>query len=166
MHLLMVMGLLVWWAGEGHGVLQALTCPYQVDQSTLPRVWCKQTSAECCRGLMYDYKHPHDGDPPVIHEDMGSFTVSVVSPPNGAGVYWCGVMANSSVLIKLAESYFYDSTYAYIWSIARFVVLPSFLILPSILALNVLVTSRSERKRHHEDSTKVLEEPEAIYINQ
>ena len=49
-----------------------------------------------------------DGDPLALREDNGSFTVSVASPPSsGEGVYWCGVQANSSGLIKLAESYFY-----------------------------------------------------------
>ena len=87
--------------------MQALTCPYQVHHSTLPRVWCKQTSAERCSGRVYGYQRPHAGDQPVIREDQGSFSVSMVIPSSGAGVYWCGVVANNSVLVKLAERYFY-----------------------------------------------------------
>ncbi|KAK0144558.1 hypothetical protein N1851_017065 [Merluccius polli] len=100
----------------------------------------------CCSGV--------EMQSAALREDADSFTVSAASLPGGggSGVYWCGVLANGTVLVKLAESYFYSSMLVYVWSIARWVVLPS------VLALTFLVSWYSTRDRKGFDSTRVLEE--------
>ncbi|KAG7280018.1 hypothetical protein CRUP_013565 [Coryphaenoides rupestris] len=131
MHLLLMVALLVGSAGESNGVRQQLTCPYHEEHRTLPRVWCKQHSKipECCNGFVFDYQSTNVS-PVEISEDEGSFTVSVSKlPSSSGGVHWCGVRVNGTILIKLAERYFYSSTSVYIWSIARWVVLPAILAL-------------------------------------
>ncbi|CAL8248369.1 unnamed protein product [Merluccius merluccius] len=145
---LLLMSLLLWSAGKSSGVgRQELTCRYVVPHHrTLPRVWCKMRDSLCCSGVEMQSAAAAavrvEVRDPALREDADSFTVSAASLPGGggSGVYWCGVLANGTVLVKLAESYFYSSMLVYVWSIARWVVLPS------VLALTFLVSWYSTRK--------------------
>lgn len=89
---------------------QKLTCPYgNLQQDSLLRVWCRQTSADCCTGLTFNQSaHSVDGGKVRVTQGSDSFTVAVLKPSRGGGAYWCGVLSKNDTVIKLAEGYFHS----------------------------------------------------------
>ncbi|XP_051278366.1 CMRF35-like molecule 8 isoform X1 [Dicentrarchus labrax] len=104
---------------------QKLTCPYELKHKSLPRVWCRQSSSDCCVGLTFSQgAHLVDEGKLEVTQGPDSFTVAVLMPSHGEGMYWCGVLSENDTIIKLAEGYFHKSSGAYIWSITRWILLP------------------------------------------
>lgn len=97
-------------AGGSEAVFwQRLTCPYEAQQQNLLRVWCRQSSAECCTGLTFSNSSPlADGGKLRVTQDLHSFTVEVLEPSPTEGVYWCGLLSRNNTIIKLAEGYFHS----------------------------------------------------------
>ncbi|XP_056135529.1 uncharacterized protein si:ch211-102c2.4 [Lampris incognitus] len=124
MHLLM--SLLLLGAGTCGGLFQQkLTCTYEMWQKTLPRVWCKQITSECCIGLVLTQQtQVLNRGKLEVTEDLDSFTISVVEPGDGEGMYWCGVLGQNDTIIKLADVYLHSSFGAYFWGCARWILLP------------------------------------------
>ncbi|XP_037837641.1 uncharacterized protein si:ch211-102c2.4 [Kryptolebias marmoratus] len=123
MHFLILILLL--GIGESEAVLwQKLSCPFEPEHKDLLRVWCRQSSAGCCTGLTFSQSAQLvDGGRLRVTHDTQSFSVEVVNPDR-KGVYWCGVLSSNNTIIRLAEGIFYDSLGAYIWSFARWILLP------------------------------------------
>ncbi|XP_035851693.1 uncharacterized protein si:ch211-102c2.4 isoform X4 [Sander lucioperca] len=104
---------------------QKLTCPYEGKHERLLRVWCRQSSADCCHGLAFSQRqHSVDGGHLKVTQGSESFTVALLQPSHGEGVYWCGVLSTNNTVIKLAEGYFHSSSAAYVWSWTRWILLP------------------------------------------
>ncbi|XP_068167635.1 uncharacterized protein si:ch211-102c2.4 isoform X2 [Antennarius striatus] len=114
-------------AGVCEAVLwQKLACSYEIRHEDLQRVWCRQSSPDCCIGLIFNRSDSLlDEGKLMVTEGSQSFTVTVLKPGLEEGVYWCGVLTQDGVIIKLAERFF-DSgaTGTYVWNIARWVLLP------------------------------------------
>ena len=96
-------------AGDGEALFwQRLTCPYEEKQSSLLRVWCRQSSTECCTGFTFSQTVDlSDRSNLRVAQDSHSFSVEVTELNQG-GVYWCGVLSTNDTIIKLAEGYFYS----------------------------------------------------------
>ncbi|XP_062273102.1 CMRF35-like molecule 8 [Scomber scombrus] len=91
---------------------QRLTCPYEQSFQSLRRVWCRQSSAECCTGFAFDPDAPSvDGGRMEVEEGTDSFTVFVQELSHGEGVYWCGLLSEDKTIIKLAEGDFHSCKY-------------------------------------------------------
>uniref|UniRef100_UPI0037E8193A uncharacterized protein n=1 Tax=Semicossyphus pulcher TaxID=241346 RepID=UPI0037E8193A len=104
---------------------QKLTCPYELHHGSLQRVWCRQSSTDCCIGLKFSKSaHLADGGKLKVTQGSDSFTVAVLEPSHGEGVHWCGVLSKNGTIIKLAEGYIHSSSGSYIWSLARWLLLP------------------------------------------
>lgn len=85
---------------------QQLTCSFEEPQEDLRRVWCRQSSPRCCSGLTFSPgARSVDHGKLEVTQGPDSFTVAVVEPSFGEGVYWCGVLSGNHTLIKLAEGY-------------------------------------------------------------
>lgn len=89
---------------------QKLTCPYsKLQHESLLRVWCRQSSTDCCTGLAFSQSaHLVDGGKVRVTQGSDSFTVAVLKLSHGGGVYWCGVLSKNDTIIKLAEGYFHS----------------------------------------------------------
>lgn len=89
---------------------QKLTCPYsELQQDSLPRFWCRQTSADCCTGLAFNQSaHSVHGGKVRVTQGSDFFTVEALKPSHGGGVYWCGVLSKNGTIIKLAEGRFHN----------------------------------------------------------
>ncbi|GAA6226493.1 CMRF35-like molecule 8 [Lates japonicus] len=104
---------------------QKLRCPYDLKHESLQRVWCKQSSTDCCTGLTFSQNaHLVDGGKVKVTQGSDFFTVAVLELRHGEGVYWCGVLSINDTLIKLADGYFHSSSVTYIWSFTRWFLLP------------------------------------------
>ncbi|XP_067376921.1 uncharacterized protein si:ch211-102c2.4 isoform X2 [Channa argus] len=111
---------------------QTLTCPYKDTHESLQRVWCRQTSPECCTGITFSHTDRSvDGGKLKVTQGSDSFTVVAVEPGYGAGLYWCGMLSRNNTIIRLAEGYFHSSG-AFIWSLTRWILLP---LLPMVTIL-------------------------------
>ncbi|TRY54437.1 hypothetical protein DNTS_023706 [Danionella cerebrum] len=91
--------------------LQSLVCPYESRNVSMrsPRVWCKRDSQDenCCTGVVIQPGLSELEQSRIHVEDDGlSFTISVRELTQGDGVYWCGIMTEKGVILKLAEDYF------------------------------------------------------------
>uniref|UniRef100_UPI003AAB5D43 uncharacterized protein n=1 Tax=Centroberyx gerrardi TaxID=166262 RepID=UPI003AAB5D43 len=141
----LLISILLFGAGTCEGVyLQKLTCPYEVRHKTLPRVWCRQSSSRCCVGLAFgQHTQPVDGGRLEVTQDPDSFTVAVLELAHGEGVYWCGVLGRNDTIIKLAEGYFHSSSGAYMWSFARWI------LLPPLPMLTIFISCYSRTKMKH-----------------
>ncbi|MEQ2263755.1 hypothetical protein XENORESO_012267 [Xenotaenia resolanae] len=108
MHFIILVSLLA--IGENDAVFwQRLKCPYEPKHQSLLRVWCRQSSAECCTGLTFSHSSQlADGGKVRVTQDTHSFTVEVLEPSHREGVYWCGLLSKNGTIIKLAEGYFYS----------------------------------------------------------
>uniref|UniRef100_A0A096LZC5 Si:ch211-102c2.4 n=1 Tax=Poecilia formosa TaxID=48698 RepID=A0A096LZC5_POEFO len=117
------------------------TCPYEAQQQNLLRVWCRQSSAECCTGLTFSNSSQlADGGKLRVTQDLHSFTVELLEPSYTGGVYWCGLLSRNDTIIKLAEGYFHSSSAAFIWSFTRWMLLP---LLPvATICAHVCTTSK------------------------
>ncbi|KAM3611763.1 uncharacterized protein V6R79_023802 [Siganus canaliculatus] len=113
---------------------QTLKCPYEVKHENRPKVWCKQSSNDCCRGIAFRNCGLLDEGKVQVTETAGFFTVTMLNPSHGEGVYWCGVLSQNNTVIKLAQGYFYSSPVAYVWSFIRWILLP-------VLPVVAIVTS-------------------------
>ncbi|XP_034026902.1 uncharacterized protein si:ch211-102c2.4 [Thalassophryne amazonica] len=168
MHLLVPLLLLAVGASEGM-YLQKLVCPHKARQKTLPRIWCRQTSSRCCTGFIFS---PHtlsvDGVNLRVSQTSNSFTVAVKQPRQGEGVYWCGLLSRNNTIIKLAEGYFYHSSGAYIWSFARWVVVP---VLPMVMIFTTIFSRRTLKCIHQkkeelsEDTAVASAQADLLYEN-
>lgn len=88
---------------------QKLRCPYDLKHESLQRVWCKQSSTDCCTGLTFSQNaHLVDGGKLKVTQGSDFFTVAVLELRHGEGVYWCGVLSINDTLIKLAGGYFHS----------------------------------------------------------
>nr|XP_046242094.1 uncharacterized protein si:ch211-102c2.4 [Scatophagus argus] len=88
---------------------QKLTYPYELQRECLPRVWCRQNCTDCCTGFTFSRSmHLVDGGKLKITQGSHSFTVAVLKPSHGDGMYWCGVKSKNDTIIKLAEGYFHS----------------------------------------------------------
>ncbi|XP_071015282.1 uncharacterized protein [Oncorhynchus clarkii lewisi] len=114
--------LVFWLAGICDGV-QRLTCPYDLKDEDLPRVWCKETSPQCCSGFSFSRESQSlDAGRLKVTQGVGSFIVDVQGLAQGEGMYWCGVLSSNKTIIKLAEEYFYSGSY--VWDILRWILMP------------------------------------------
>ncbi|KAM4576482.1 uncharacterized protein PAE49_006571 isoform 2-T2 [Odontesthes bonariensis] len=121
---------------------QSLTCPYEEKPNGPLRVWCRQSSAECCSGFAFsEDAHMLDGNRVRVTRDSHSFSVEVKEPRQG-GVYWCGVLGRNDTIVKLAEGYFHSSSGAFIWSFARWILMP---LLPAATVIAHLFSADSRR---------------------
>lgn len=85
---------------------QTLTCPYEREHESLLREW---SSTDCCHGLTFNQSaHIVDGGKLKVTQGSDTFTVEVLEPSHGEGVYWCGVLDKNDTIIKLAEGYFHS----------------------------------------------------------
>ncbi|XP_040898010.1 uncharacterized protein si:ch211-102c2.4 [Toxotes jaculatrix] len=151
MHLITLVLLLALGACEAV-YWQKLTCPYEPEHKSLRRVWCRHSTTECCTGLIFSQSdHLVDGGKLRVTQDLNVFTVAVMEPSQGEGVYWCGVLNRNDTLIKLAESYIYSSSIAYFWSYIRWILL-------AVLPIVTIFTSVSIRQTT-KHSCKKAEEP-------
>lgn len=109
--MLLLITLVFWLAGTCDGV-QRLTCPYDLKDKDLPRVWCKETSPQCCSGFSFSRESQSlDAGRLKVTQGVDSFIVDVLGLTQGEGMYWCGVLSSNKTIIKLAEEYFYSSSY-------------------------------------------------------
>nr|XP_046202854.1 uncharacterized protein si:ch211-102c2.4 isoform X2 [Oncorhynchus gorbuscha] len=107
--MLLLTTLVFWLAGICDGV-QRLTCPYDLKDEDLPRVWCKETSPQCCSGFSFSRESQSlDAGRLKVTQGVDSFIVDVLGLAQGEGMYWCGVLSSNKTIIKLAEEYFYSS---------------------------------------------------------
>lgn len=146
-----------------------LTCPYDPRHENLLRVWCRQTSSDCCSGLSFSHTdHTVDGGNLKVTQGSDSFTVEVLQLIHGGGVYWCGVLSPNNTIIKLAEGSFNSSSGAFIWSLCRWILLP---LLPTVTTFtNLHVTSItkhiSKKAEEPSDDAAVSRAPaEVLYEN-
>ncbi|XP_051807345.1 uncharacterized protein si:ch211-102c2.4 [Acanthochromis polyacanthus] len=150
-----LISLLLLASGVGPGEAahwQKLKCPYEQNHVSLPRVWCRRSSAECCSGLAFSWDaRSADGGKLEVSEDSHSFTVELLEPSHREGVYWCGVLGRNNTVIKLAEGYVYCSTGSYIWAHARWILL---CLLPTVTTFTCMYARRITR--HH---SQKAEEP-------
>ncbi|KAM9744526.1 uncharacterized protein ACNS7B_011682 [Menidia menidia] len=139
--------------GVGEAVFwQRLTCPVQEKHGGLLRVWCRRSSDECCQGLSFGQNASRldgglldggrlDGGPLRVTQDDRSFAVEHLGP-GPRGVYWCGVLGTDNTLIKLAEAYFHGSWASFVWSYARWILMP---LLPTVtVATNFCLTNKKK----------------------
>ncbi|XP_047447477.1 uncharacterized protein si:ch211-102c2.4 isoform X2 [Mugil cephalus] len=142
MYLLILMLLLA--VGES-GTLhwRKLTCPQDLKTESTLRVWCRQSSKECCIGLPFsqDAQSPYGGKLRVT-QDSQSFTVEVLELIQGEGMYWCGVLSGNKTFTKLAEGYFYSSPISYVWSFSRWIVL---LLLPLVTIITSMCLPKKRK---------------------
>ncbi|XP_005171961.1 uncharacterized protein isoform X1 [Danio rerio] len=125
--------------------LQTLECPYENRNisTTRQRVWCKRDAHDenCCTGLSFQSSVTVlEGGKVDVEDDGKRFKVSVRELPQGDGVYWCGFMTEDKVIVKLAEDYFTETPFNFIWSILRWIL---FLLL---LLLTISIHIYSNRK--------------------
>ncbi|KAG8011637.1 hypothetical protein GBF38_003899 [Nibea albiflora] len=73
------------------------------------------------------------------------FTMAVLEPSLGNGIYWCGVLSQNNTMIKLAERYFHSSPGVYIWSFTRWILLP-------LLPLTTIFTNIYTRAQRDRDT--------------
>ncbi|XP_041855578.1 uncharacterized protein si:ch211-102c2.4 [Melanotaenia boesemani] len=131
---------------------QKLSCPHELKHQSLQRVWCRQTSAECCTGFAFNQNTQMlDGGKLKVTQHSHSFTV-VMMEPDHSGVYWCGVLTKNNTIIKLAEGYFYSSSGAFIWSLARWILLPLVL----VVTLSTYVCLSKKKKFHYEKAEEMF----------
>ncbi|TMS03838.1 hypothetical protein E3U43_000727 [Larimichthys crocea] len=129
---------------------QKLTCPFELAHERLLRVWCRQDSTDCCTGLTFNQtslEEDMDGGKLKVTQGPDFFTLAVLEPSLGNGIYWCGVLSQNNTIIKLAERYFHGSPGVYIWSFTRWILL-------SLLPLTTIFTNiytRVMRKCMFED---------------
>ncbi|XP_070402522.1 uncharacterized protein [Nothobranchius furzeri] len=139
--------------GDGAAVLwQKLWCPHEPQHQNLLRVWCRRNSADCCTGLTFSHTAQSvDGGRLRVTQDSGSFSVEVLGPGKG-GVFWCGVLSRNNTIIKLAEGYIHSSSAAFIWSFARWVLLP-------LLPMTTIIIYTCSKAKVQRCCTKRAEEP-------
>ncbi|XP_044218416.1 uncharacterized protein si:ch211-102c2.4 [Thunnus albacares] len=142
---------------------QRLTCPYELRFESMPRVWCRQSSTECCTGLVFGQDTQSvDGVKLEVVEGSDSFTVAVRELSRGEGVYWCGVLSGNDTIIKLAEGYFHSYSGLHL---IRWILLP---LLPMVTVFTYIysrATTKHMRKKTeepHDDVTlrRRLAEPQ------
>ncbi|XP_040011046.1 uncharacterized protein si:ch211-102c2.4 [Xiphias gladius] len=76
---------------------QTLTCPYELKHESLRRIWCRQSSTECCTGLTFSQNaRSVDGGKLKVTQGTNFFTVAVLEQSHGEGVYWCGVLSRNN----------------------------------------------------------------------
>ncbi|XP_051750322.1 uncharacterized protein si:ch211-102c2.4 [Ctenopharyngodon idella] len=128
--------------------LQTLSCPYEnrnISQNR--RVWCKRDVEDesCCTGFSFrpGVSDLENGNINVQDDGM-SFTISVQTLTQGDGIYWCGVMTEDKIIVKLAEDYFTTAPFNFVWSILRWIL---FLLLP-VMTISTHIYS----KRKHGDT--------------
>lgn len=103
--------------------LKKLVCSYENKNINLnkSRVWCKRDAQDnnCCTGFSFQRgdKALEQGNIDV-EDDGKSFTISVKTLTQGDGVYWCGLMAEDKIIVKLAEDYFTNCKTKYYFSIS------------------------------------------------
>ncbi|XP_059404344.1 CMRF35-like molecule 6 [Carassius carassius] len=104
--------------------VQKLSCPYENKTQNRLRVWCKREANDqnCCSGFSFlsGAKVLEQGNI-AVEDDGKSFTVSIKTLTQGDGVYWCGLVTEGKVIIKLAEDYFTDAPFNFVWSILRWI---------------------------------------------
>ncbi|XP_065819117.1 uncharacterized protein si:ch211-102c2.4 [Labrus bergylta] len=147
---------------------QKLTCPYELKNESLQRVWCRQSSADCCTGFTFgESAHVLDGGKLEVTQGLASFTVSVLVPSHGEGVYWCGLLGKNNTIIKVAEGYLHHSAASghHIWSIIRWILLLLLLMVTTFANLYSRATSRHMFKKEEElyDDIDIPQIEEAIY---
>ncbi|XP_070820089.1 CMRF35-like molecule 8 [Chaetodon trifascialis] len=165
MHPLILMLLLIVGACEAV-FWQKLTCPYEKQHQSLLRVWCRQSSAGCCTGLTFSQSaHLLDGGKLKVTQGSDSFTVAMLEPSHGHGMYWCGVLSKNDTIIRLAEGYFHSSSGAFIWSVTRWILLP---LLPMVtIFTNVYsrtTTNNMCKEAEYDDITmsRALTDPQCV----
>ncbi|XP_058633556.1 uncharacterized protein si:ch211-102c2.4 isoform X2 [Onychostoma macrolepis] len=129
--------------------MQKLICSYENKNISLnrPRVWCKRDAKDenCCTGFSF---HPGvnalDQGNIAVEDDGKSFTVSVKTLTQGDGVYWCGFMTEGNFIVKLAEDYFTNTQFNFVWSILRWILF--------ILLLLTIISTRIYSNRKHGDT--------------
>ncbi|XP_073322248.1 CMRF35-like molecule 8 [Pagrus major] len=162
--------ILLWAVGACEAVYwQKLTCPYELQHESLLRVWCRQSSTDCCYGLIFNQSaHIVDGGKLKVTEGSDTFTVAVLELSHGEGMYWCGVLDKNDTLIKLAEGYFHSSSGAYIWSFTRWILLPLLPLVTMFTNICTRATTKHISKKAEEPFEEVsmsrdLENPQ--YVN-
>ncbi|XP_036835964.1 uncharacterized protein si:ch211-102c2.4 [Oncorhynchus mykiss] len=134
--------LVFWLAGICDGV-QRLTCPYELKDEDLPRVWCKETSPQCCSGFSFSRESQSlDAGRLKVTQGVGSFIVDVQCLAQGEGMYWCGVLSSNKTIIKLAEEYFYSGSY--VWDILRWILMP---LLPMAIIFSYCYLKRKDQNK-------------------
>lgn len=77
-------------------------------------MWCKRDVEDesCCTGFSFrpGVSDLENGNINVQDDGM-SFTISVQTLTQGDGIYWCGVMTEDKIIVKLAEDYFTTGTF-------------------------------------------------------
>ncbi|CAJ1068745.1 uncharacterized protein si:ch211-102c2.4 [Xyrichtys novacula] len=141
---------------------QKLTCPFEVNHVGLRRVWCRQTSANCCTGFTFSNRtHSVVKGKLKVMQDLDSFTVALLEPSHGEGMYWCGVLVKNGTIIKLAESYFYSTPGLYTWSLTRWILLPLLPLVTIIINIYSRVISKHilMKKAESYDDVGVIRPP-------
>ncbi|XP_043095004.1 uncharacterized protein si:ch211-102c2.4 [Puntigrus tetrazona] len=132
----------------GHGTseyLQQLICPYGNKNTTLNRVWCKRDTHDenCCTGFSFQKGINVLEEGNIVVTDNGkSFTISVKRLTQGDGVYWCGFMTANNIIVKLAENYFTNTPFNFVWSIFRWIL---FILLPVTTISTHIYINRNHR---------------------
>ncbi|KAK6313390.1 uncharacterized protein si:ch211-102c2.4 [Coregonus clupeaformis] len=143
--MLLLTTVVFWLAGICDGV-QRLTCPYDLMDEGLPRVWCKETSPQCCTGFSFSRQSQSlDAGSLKVTQGVDSFTVDVLNLTQGEGMYWCGVLSSNNTIIKLAEEYFYSSSY--VWDILRWILMP---LLPMVSIFSYCYLNRKHQNKKEE----------------
>lgn len=75
-------------------------------------------------------------------QGVDSFIVDVLGLTQGEGMYWCGVLSSNKTIIKLAEEYFYSSSY--IWDILRWILMP---LLPMVIIFLYCYSKRKDQNK-------------------
>ena len=79
----------------------------ELEHESLLRVWCRQSSTDSCHGLTFSQSaHIEDGG--KLTQGPDTFTVEVLEPSHGEGIYWGGVLDKNDTIIKLAEGYLHS----------------------------------------------------------
>lgn len=121
---------------------QTLTCNFKSHHESLQRIWCRKSSDECCSGFTFSKSAQSvDGGKLRVTQGSHSFYVAMLEPSHGEGMYWCGVLSKNGSIIKLAERYFYTSSW-YIWSHARWILLPLLPMMTIFINVYARVTCR------------------------
>ncbi|XP_041792927.1 uncharacterized protein si:ch211-102c2.4 [Chelmon rostratus] len=166
MHLLILVLLLSIGACEAV-YWQKLKCPYDVQHKSLPRIWCRQSSTDCCTGLTFSQSaHLLDGGKLKVTQSADSFTVAVLELSYGDGMYWCGVLSKNDTIIRLAEGYFHSSPGAYIWSVTRWILLPLLPMVTIVTHVYSRTATKNTCKEAEDDDISVsrtLRDPQ--YVN-
>ncbi|XP_067262179.1 uncharacterized protein si:ch211-102c2.4 [Chanodichthys erythropterus] len=146
MHLLTAFLLMVLIGYSTSEYLQTLSCSYEnrnISQNR--RVWCKRDVADesCCTGFSFQpgVSDLENGNIKV-QDDGKSFIVTVRTLTQGDGVYWCGLMIENKIIVKLAEDYFTTAPFNFVWSILRWIL---FLLLP-VMTISTHIYSKSKHR--------------------